>query len=269
MTATKRFEEFSDFIHEPLVDIIKSFYPIGEIEKRLQSFYNNILSEARNNYIDSCKNGADSSPFFSDMVDKTTRLKERNFNITSEGIYHRETNTKIDNKDSIESEYSFLIYNELDAIVAIFEKYEKKSLTSISGQLGKPSFSDSRLERKTKIPSFNVKNPSVLNDSFSQLIKFGFIHSDTPKKEFVDIFTGRVIKNQVLWTGDNNALAYFIRGIKNKKAIFPVGNDHWIITKNCFAIGGKEDYDTDILRNSDPPEDTETLDMIIYTFSQK
>jgi hypothetical protein len=269
MTATKRFEEFSDFIHQPLIDIIKRFYRSGEIEKCLQSFYTNILSEARSNYNDSFKNGEDSSSFFSDMVDKTTRLKERNFKVTSEGIYHKESNTRIDEEDSLESKYSSLIYDELNAIMAVFEKYKKKSLTSNTGQLDITPRSGKKPERKTKIPSFNVKNPSVLNDSFSQLIKFGLIHSDTPKKEFVDIFTGRVIKNQVIWTGGNNALAYFIRGIINEKAISPVGKAHWLITKNCFAINGADEYNTDILRNSDPPEDTETLDMIIDTFSQK
>jgi len=107
----------------------------------------------------------------------------------------------------------------------------------------------------------------VLNDAYSQLTRFGYIPKEFPKKDFVDNFTGRLAEQPIQWLKDNNALAYLIRGLIEKQAVSPMGRDHWLVTKKCFTIHDKPDYDTNSLRSSDPPEDPKILDQIIDTFS--
>lgn len=252
MSSTKYLEEFRDFIIQPIDHLI--FNSKGEISvfySQLLKKFDNVIGEARRNDKEYTKDREDSHQFFQDMIFKVSTTEELLFKKTNDGTIYKLWNYLIAEDGRLEGLYLREILTIIQKLKEKFASYHKPTLDS---------------KRKTRIPSFTVPNASVLNDAYSQLTKFGYISDTTPKKDFIDIFTGRLVKNRINWLKDNNALAYFIRRIIERGAVLPLGKDHWLVTKKCFLIKGLEDYNTNVLRNSDPPEDPKILDIIINTF---
>ena len=258
ITSTYFFDAFNELIQIPIAEHVEKYNKVPfEFVTRLNNLHDEIIVEARHNFEKYNSDSIKAAQFFRDLITKLTN-REKIYFFKDDGrmSYHTFAKTEIYHLSEIgnlEEIFAFYIHRTIQEVKTHFKSYPP-------GQ-----FMESN--KKTKFPSFTVKNPAVLNDAYSQLVKFAYIQLETPQKNFVDIFTGRLVRNRVVWISENNALAYLIRGLIENKAIYPVGKDHWAITKKCFTIRDLDDFDTDILRNSDPPEDPKTLDMIIYTFS--
>jgi hypothetical protein len=180
-------------------------------------------------------------------------LEEDIFSKTDSNILYKPLNIKADEKGNIEAVYSIYIYNSLQHVKHCISRYLLLPLDEFQYQ--------------SSLSRFTLRvNKTVLNDAYNQLIKFGFIPKGTDKKNFVNVFTGGLVKKPIVWLGGYNSLAYLVKGLLKYEAIKSLKNKHWKEVQKHFVTEDGKITDTDSLRNSDPPEDASNLDLIIETF---
>lgn len=255
MPSTGRLEEFRDFILQPIGTLIHNSN--GELTtfcSQLVEKYENIVGEARRNDEEFLREGNNSERFFFDMMDKVSTIEKRIFEKKREDLVYKPSKHLILG-DCLEDRYLLEIYDIIQDTKEHFSTF-----LPIRGV---------ELSRKTNIPSFITKDPSVLNDAYDQLTHFGYIHPDT-KKEFVDIFTGRVIEKPLKWLDSKESLAYFIKGVQKSGNVLKIKNkEHWLVVQKCFINSEGQIFETEQLRWSHPPSDTTNLDRIIQTFTSQ
>ena len=211
-----------------------------------------VRGEARRNQEEYIGLGKESTRFFYDLSRKLETLSRSIFDITNDRILYKPLNILLDGRDAIEKVYLSHIYNAILEIKDCFESYLPIPAAEYTFQVSLSRF-------------VLTVDKSVLNDAYNQLVNFRFIPKNTDKRNFVHIFTGGIVKKPILWLGGYNSLAYFIRALIDKKALFPLKNKHWKEAQKFFITEEGRITDTDSFRNSDPPEDTTNLDQIIDT----
>ena len=256
MPSTEQLEDFREFICQPLDQLIgNSKGMVSSFCSQLLKKYEYVIGEARRNKEEYLKEGNDPSLFLNDMKIKVGTTEEMIFKETKRGIIYRPLGCLVEDKGNLRNLYLSEIYTITQKLKKYFE-----------ANLQKPS---DNLIRRTSYPSFTVQDSIILDDAFNQLIKFGYLlPEETDQKDFTAIFTGRIIHKPLIWHGGNGSLAYFIRGVINSNNILKIRNkEHWLVTQKCFVNYQKEILDTDQLRNSAPPSNTDNLDMVIQSFT--
>lgn len=106
---------------------------------------------------------------------------------------------------------------------------------------------------------FDSKNDN-LNDLHDNLKLNKFIHHETKLVHFKKIFSGKEITNQIIWTGNQSELAYFVKLIHNdKKLVEDLKQRQWEITLNCFVQKEEIQFDRNKLRTAQKPKSTALL----------
>lgn len=254
MPNTTCFEDFELFILTSLPEHLETNKGSETtFLKDLRQRTDNVRGEARRNHEESVDQGRDSMRFFYDLLRKLESLEGSIFTINNNEILYTPDNVLCDARDSIEKIFLLHIFNAIQEIKDCFTGYLPLPPNDYQFQIS--------------LSKFHLLNKiSVLNDGYHQLIKFGFIPERTDKKNFVNVFTGGLVEKPILWRQGYNSLAYFMKGLIARGALAPLNKKHWKETLKYFITEDGKIPDTNSLRSSDPPEDTENLDHIIDTF---
>lgn len=106
---------------------------------------------------------------------------------------------------------------------------------------------------------FDSKNDN-LNDLCDNLKKNNFIRNDTKLTDFKKVFSGKKSQNQIIWTGNQSDLSYFIKLIHNdKKLVRDLKQRQWEVTLKCFVQENEIPFDRDKLRLAQKPKRTAHL----------
>jgi hypothetical protein len=253
MPFTDKLEDFRTFVLRPIGYLIEnSDEDIAIFNNQLLEKYENVVGEARNNFEEYSKAKQSHNLFFTDMSEKISALDRKIFVKTEDGLFYKLLNYHID-ENTLAGRYLIEIFSTIQDLKKKFNFYTESKTADF--------------KRHTSIPSFNVKDPKILNDAYEQLTNFGFIPEGN-KKTFVDIFTGRVTKEPIIWLDSIESLSYFIKGVLRSENILKIKNrEHWLVVQKCFKSDDGKIYETKQLRTSHPPADTTNLDKIIQTFN--
>lgn len=259
MFDTGQYEAYELCVTTPLAELIgDTGGSIIKFIRKLRLLTGNIRGEARRNLNELLSGGLDQNRFFGDLLGKVKRLEESIFVVSPERVLYQPDKTtvvEVNRYGNEEEAYAFFLFDTLQEINTYFSSY-----------LTQP-----QNETQPVTPScFNVvyDDREVLNDAYNQLVRFNYIAARTDKRDFINIFTGRAPRQPVIWIGGYNTLAYLIRGLIENKVLTPMRrNAHWPIVMNAFTTNDGPIQNINKLRNSDPPEDTTNLEVIIQTFS--
>lgn len=229
MTSTTKYEEFRDMALDPLVNTIKSYYPIEEFEKHLQILYESIVAEARGNFQDYQRENENHSIFFDGLLEKITELRGRIFKEEPNGIYHIRENVQINNTDSFEAIYATLIYKEVNKITKLFKTYADKTYSQLRFPYNiaaeQSTETISYHQNEVNETGFKAKNPRNLYRVWEALRNKdnNFISSEVTFNNFERAFIGFEVKTKIVWSANDKCLHYFIDGIYGKPPNYGIG----------------------------------------------
>jgi hypothetical protein len=258
MTSSEKFESFRDYLLKPIDKIIKGHYPPRNFEEFLQITFEELVAEARGNSVFYKKINEDSSDYFDGLRIKTTRLKERLFDLKPEGIYYKDAQVFVDNRESIEAQYASLMYEELINVIELFDDYSKKNL-SIVKDISSNGTLDQRTNKQVYTYGFKIKNENVLYRIWELLKKNSFIDQNLSETTFERAFRGKLIKTKITWMKSPYDLHYLIDRIHGI-GIEKEESGQWIKASGIFKLKKNRPLDHKVLSHASRMPSSKTRD---------
>jgi len=114
-----------------------------------------------------------------------------------------------------------------------------------------------------ELSPFFIRNIDCFKKFAGQLAEDKFIES-TGKNKMLQIFSGKPVKEPVVWTGDKGALKYLIKQLK-KYGIFKKHKAFWITTSKCFKYENESINSYELSTENFPtrPDTLAKLDSVI------
>jgi hypothetical protein len=262
MSSTKKYEEFGDFITQPLNQIFKGNYPISKLQQKLKTYYEAIAAEARLNYTELHSKGEEAELYFDGLIEKAKGLKDLIYEDTPDGPYLKVEKIYLKSCGYPEADHSLMIYDKLEDVKKIFKKYYEKSKN------------EELLSGNEK--GFVTKREYNLPRVFDLLKSDGFIAHDEEERIFVRNFTGEKITKKVRWIKSENCLHYFIDGIYGVKPNYGIGvkeeeDGQWKKTIQVFEKKNKSSFSHEQLSHASRKPGKkylEKLNLIIPLFNR-
>ncbi len=86
-------------------------------------------------------------------------------------------------------------------------------------------------------PRYFINQKSEVKEVFQDLIDYGFIREKSSFATFEKVFSNQRIleEKRLQWIGGYIYLKLFIRFLLDNQKIESMGNDHWVVTTQCFV----------------------------------
>lgn len=145
-----------------------------------------------------------------------------------------------------------------------------KKVEKFSGSTSIKKTNNKLINRDLNHQSFTLKkyyhNEQKLTDLRSSLISKNFIHNETTLKDFRKIFSGKEIKNPVIWIGRISELNYFIKRLHNElELVDNLKQKHWGVAVRCFVQKNQLQFIRERLKNQKVPSTSKVIDSALNT----
>jgi hypothetical protein len=219
---------------DPFLNTYKGEWPVAQYRNLCRELYNDFVTECRQN-IDEM--GSVPS-YFNDLQSKLNICFHDHFSIDfPEGeiayplMYHREKSIPY---NDVNNDPFIAIVRCRIVVFNVCIKYLKT-------QLAIPQvIARKRIRLKAEPKDFRTDyTPKQLSDILVSGKKLKLISDATDTHDFIDIFSGRPLRNPINWTDSIYKLHCFIIGI-NGHSLIKITAGHWELVKDFFLVDGNK-----------------------------
>jgi len=262
MDSFKRYSSFSEFITNPIEDLIKEHENIKNLRTLLEIHSNNVRVEILAN----CRayNSLEKKKNYLNLIHSKLRGLQKTIFTISDNISKEDPSIK---RNKLYKLFIQEVCRVLDDL--------KPFVSTMTGVLVKENI---REEIRSEVFGFKIRNQTNLLRAW-RLLKNKeneFISSKVTGETFERNFTGKKIIKKIIWKGSDKSLHYFIDGIYGKLGTYGIGVEkveggQWEKASDCFCKEDGSFYEPgNLSRTKDPPKkDKEKLDIIINQMNKQ